>query len=373
MPVTRIPWFAWTAVASVYATLGGIYWDISWHMSIGRDSFWTPAHLLIQLGGVLAGVVGTHLILTTTFRANAPLRPVAVRVLGFRGPLGAFVAVWGCATMIVSAPFDDWWHGAYGLDVKILSPPHTVLTLGIFAVVLGGVITVLAVKNRAAGELQRRLDRIVLALGGGALVLAMIAILEHTFRVNLHRSDGYRAIAIVAPVVLLALSRTSNRRWAATTIAGAYTLFMATGVWLMPLFPAEAKLGPVYQPITHFVPLEFPPLVIAPALALDLVRDYLAILKRPVQAVFLGLVFVATLVAAAWPFASLLNTRILPRVFGQEELAYFIHPDTYDARFEFVPEGAGGFWPGMAWALGYAIVGAWVGLVAGDALRKVRR
>ncbi len=28
--------------------------------------------------------------------------------------------------MITSAPFDDWWHNAYGLDVKILSPPHVV-------------------------------------------------------------------------------------------------------------------------------------------------------------------------------------------------------------------------------------------------------
>ena len=34
--------------------------------------------------------------------------------------------------MITSAPFDNWWHEAYGLDVKILSPPHMLLAAGIF-------------------------------------------------------------------------------------------------------------------------------------------------------------------------------------------------------------------------------------------------
>ena len=32
----------------------GVYWDISWHMTIGRDTFWTPAHVLIQAGGLIA-------------------------------------------------------------------------------------------------------------------------------------------------------------------------------------------------------------------------------------------------------------------------------------------------------------------------------
>ena len=29
--------------------------------------------------------------------------------------------------MLTSAPFDNWWHDAYGLDVKIISPPHMFL------------------------------------------------------------------------------------------------------------------------------------------------------------------------------------------------------------------------------------------------------
>ena len=48
----------------------GIHWDISWHRSIGRDSFLTPAHVVIYFCGVLAGISCGYLILSTTFRAG---------------------------------------------------------------------------------------------------------------------------------------------------------------------------------------------------------------------------------------------------------------------------------------------------------------
>ena len=54
--MNRIPWYVWTSLASVSCILVGVYWDISWHMSIGRDTFWTPAHLAIQAGGIISAV-----------------------------------------------------------------------------------------------------------------------------------------------------------------------------------------------------------------------------------------------------------------------------------------------------------------------------
>ena len=46
--------------------------------------------------------------------------------------------------MLSSAPFDDWWHNAYGLDVKIISPPHMVLAGGFFGIEFGTVMLLLA-------------------------------------------------------------------------------------------------------------------------------------------------------------------------------------------------------------------------------------
>src|SRR5580658_6960468 len=149
-----IPWYIWCCVgATVSAMIGGT-WDISWHKTIGRDTFWTPAHMLIYLCGVMTGIGCGWLILSTTFRKNSPLRAASVALWGFRAPLGAFICAWGGIAMLASAPFDDWWHNAYGLDVKVLSPPHVVLILGIIAIRLGCLILILGAMNRAAGDLR---------------------------------------------------------------------------------------------------------------------------------------------------------------------------------------------------------------------------
>ncbi|HEV3073438.1 MAG TPA: hypothetical protein VHB47_03375, partial [Thermoanaerobaculia bacterium] len=113
-----VSWPLAAAVLGTTAVVTGLLWDISWHASIGRDTFWTPAHLAIYLGGLLCGLSAGWLALSTTFVGTAAQRGMAVGFWGFRAPLGAWVAIWGSIAMLTSAPFDNWWHDAYGLDVK---------------------------------------------------------------------------------------------------------------------------------------------------------------------------------------------------------------------------------------------------------------
>src|SRR5215468_10466909 len=87
----------------------GILWDISWHRTIGRDTFWTPAHMAIYLGGLLGGLTCGWLVIRTSFFASDEEKAAAVRVWGFRGPFGAWVTIWGTLAMLISAPFDNWW------------------------------------------------------------------------------------------------------------------------------------------------------------------------------------------------------------------------------------------------------------------------
>jgi len=51
-----IPWFVWAGALAALCIPVGLYWDISWHETIGRDTFWTPAHLMIQFAAVLAAI-----------------------------------------------------------------------------------------------------------------------------------------------------------------------------------------------------------------------------------------------------------------------------------------------------------------------------
>jgi uncharacterized protein YneF (UPF0154 family) len=151
-----VSWTIWAGVLGVTSSTIGGAWDVAWHRSIGRDSFLTPAHIAIYMCGVVALFVCAYLIFYTTFGPNrgaaAQLKAESVHVLGFRAPLGAFIAAWGGIAMLTSAPFDNWWHAAYGLDVKIISPPHTLLILGIRGIAVGILFLIIAAMNRARGN-----------------------------------------------------------------------------------------------------------------------------------------------------------------------------------------------------------------------------
>ena len=145
----RLPRTLIAAVAALACLPIGLLWDISHHSSIGRDTFWTPAHIVIQFGGIVPALLFLVIACKTTFRGTTQERACSVALWGARAPLGVWVTLWGALAMMTSAPFDDWWHNAYGLDVKIASPPHSVLGLGMFAVGMGVLLVVFSSQNRA--------------------------------------------------------------------------------------------------------------------------------------------------------------------------------------------------------------------------------
>ena len=111
-----------------------------WQAPYGPNFFYQEG---MKFGGLLGGFISAWLVLQTTFWGTDAEKNATVKLWGFCGPIGAWVTIWGCLAMLISAPFDNWWHDAYGLDVKILSPPHTVLALGMWAVVMGALLLVL--------------------------------------------------------------------------------------------------------------------------------------------------------------------------------------------------------------------------------------
>jgi hypothetical protein len=85
-------------------------------------------------------------------------------------------------------------------------------------------------------------------------------------------------------------------------------------------------------------------------------------------------VFVAVLVAVEWPFAEFLSSPASHNwIFGTHYFPYFAHPGWHAVRGTFLPETTGDFVVGIAEAAGAAGISAWLGLVLGDALRKVQR
>jgi hypothetical protein len=365
------------AVAVTSASIGGS-WDVSWHRSIGRDSFWTPAHMAIYACGVLAGIVGLWLVVQATSGRDPELRAASVNIFGLRAPLGVFLAGWGGLAMLTSAPFDNWWHNAYGLDVKIVSPPHTLLILGIRAVSVGMLFLILAAMNRAAeaGAGNFKILRALFLYLSGVMVGGQMFFLqEFTDEANMHRVLPYIALAIGIPALLAMTSQASRFRWAASTAALTYMLFVIGEILILPLFPAQPKLGPVFFPVTHFVPAKFPVLIFAPALALDLLWQRTRSWKLWQMAALSGAVFVAVLVVVEWPFAHFLMTKWADnRFFGSIYFDYGTPPQSLERlRLFETPDHGGRLAFGLIMAAVYGSISTWLGLMFGRWMRGVQR
>ena len=77
----------WSVYAVLFAStsvLVGVLWDISWHQTIGRDSFWTPAHLAIYLGGgQMLESSGSAGKVTVSPLRRAGLQPYLARIIEY--------------------------------------------------------------------------------------------------------------------------------------------------------------------------------------------------------------------------------------------------------------------------------------------------
>jgi hypothetical protein len=373
-----VPWYIWAgALAVTSATIGGA-WDVSWHRSIGRDSFWTPAHMAIYACGVLAGIIGLYLVSRATFGSDAEMRANSVNIFGLRAPLGVFLAGWGGVAMLTSAPFDNWWHNAYGLDVKIVSPPHTLLILGIRAIGVGVLFLILAAMNRAgeAGASSYKPLQWLYLYNGGLIVGGQMFFLqEFTGQPELHRAVAYISMSIALPIIFALFAESARYRWAATVTAAVYTIFIIAEMLILPLFPAQPKLGPVFYPVTHMVPAEFPKLILFPALALDLLWMKTKSWKFWQIALVSGIVFTAVMVAVEWPFANFLMSHASQnRFFGTMYFDYATSPRSYDfRRMFFHPQYGMELARGLGIAVLCAMASTWVGLAFGKWMRGVQR
>lgn len=352
----------------------GASWDISWHMTIGRDSFWTPAHIAIYLGGATVGFGCGWLAFRTTFLASEVEKRAGVGVWGARAPFGAWVSIWGAMAMLTSGPFDDWWHNAYGLDVKIISPPHVVLFLGGVGVRLGVWLLVFHQYVRTG----TRAAAILVCVVAGMLLQEVLVIFTAEFWPNRQHSSAYFFVAAAAlPFLLAVTTRISPLRWAAT-IAGAGSMcFVLLFVWILPLFKGRPGLGPIYHPVTHMVPPPFPQWTLLLALAMDLLKGKGA---RPgwrgdlAFALVTALAFLVVFLPVQWLFARFYLSPAADNWFfaGSRHWAYTSSPVGDPVLTTFWGEDGWEFWS-VVKAFGAATLSTFLGRRFGGWMREVKR
>ena len=376
----------WPIFAVLFASASiviGLIWDISWHRTIGRDTFWSPPHLLQQAGAIISGLSCGYVALRTTFGGSAESRGRSVRFWKFfQAPIGAWVCIWGALMMITSAPFDDWWHNAYGLDVKIISPPHIVLASGMIAIQIGAMLMALGAQNRAESESdKRRLGAIFIVSAAVIVVMAATMVMEDTAMPNeMHSSQFYRITAFMLPLFIVAFARASRLTWPATRIAVMYMVIMLVAMWILQLVPATPKLAPIYNAVTHMVPPPFPLLLFVPAIFIDLMLRRYGETRDWMLSVILGVGFVGTMLAVHWFWAEFMLTPAARNFFfGADQWDYVTRLGPWRYEFWNLDVDSTGKWSsarfgaGLGIAAVVAIVTSRLGLAWGKGMARVRR
>src|SRR6185436_1399287 len=198
----------------------GLIWDISWDMSFGRDSFWSPPHLAVNLGGALAAATAAVWAARATRRGDSS----TVSLGRVRIPLGAAVALWGSAAMLAAGGLENAWSAAYGMASGSWTPPQVVFTVAVSAVLAG---IVLAAASRAAAGPAFAMP----CAFGMALVFAALALAPYSLPNLQHGTLFFVVSSAVFPLLLAWAARAAAGR-AATRAAVVYTAIVCLMIWV---------------------------------------------------------------------------------------------------------------------------------------------
>jgi len=248
---------------------------------------------------------------------------------------------------------------------------------------VGALLLVLSRQNRLADINGAKGSGLFVYTGGIFVLVGSLFLLEYIFPNQQHGGMFYKVCAIMFPMRFVALSVAGRISWPATRVAAVYMGFMCAMNWILVQFPAQPKLAPIFNPVTHMVPLPFPLLLIFPAIAIDLLlrnkgqikswflRIGLAVL---LGGAFLFVLFLAQYLSSIYMLSPHANNWFFmgDRHFGYNVSAgawhhefWFQNPNKPDADL-LKPTGMA-----IAWAV--ASASAWLGLFFGRWMRKVRR
>jgi hypothetical protein len=241
----------------------------------------------------------------------------------------------------------------------------------------GAIVSVLNFKNlHSEGQREIRWLDILLPLSQGfVLVMTFTMGSAYMGRHEMHGVLFYQITAVIFPILLVAFAVSSRKRWGATQATIVYALFMMLMNWILPLFPATPRLGPVLNPITNFQPFEFPLFLFVPAMAIDVITLRSKTKNAWILALRYGVVFVFLFLIVHWPLGSLLMASKGHYFFGTSQWYFGSNPN-WEYRYAYAPwmlSSATEWMIGLPMAIGFAVLSARVGVMWGHWMKKIIR
>lgn len=266
----------WAALPSVVAFLSlvtallGMYWDISLHISQGRDEgpLANIAHYPILIG--LFGIFTAGVLAMVLPKGERP-GGAAVRITrDWYAPAGGVLLAGAGFYALLGFPLDDVWHRIFGQDVTLWGPTHLMLIggagLSLVALMVlerEGRLAWRGPEGQAAPPPARYLRRVMIT--GGLLIGLSVFQAEYDFGVPQFRLVNQPLLIALAAGCALVTARLWAGRGGAVTAVAFY--FLVRG-------GVSIAVGPVLGQLWAAVPLYF-----AEALCVELAALVLA--RRP--------------------------------------------------------------------------------------------
>jgi hypothetical protein len=153
--------------------------------------------MMLYSGIAVSGFIALFVVLLDTYRYYKKKSGVddnsTVRILRFfHAPLGYVILGFGALIDLLAAPFDNYWHYLYGIDVTLWSPFHLMGTVGGIIVGLGisFVFASEAVIERQSANPPRRL------LGLSGLEWGMLLVLSAYMNLTIPAITAFIPITI---------------------------------------------------------------------------------------------------------------------------------------------------------------------------------
>lgn len=259
---------------SLFAAVLGGTWDVWWHAEIGRETFWSPPHLLLYAGVIVAIGAGCYGWWKTREKRWQWLALVLLLVPA-------------------SAPFDEVWHRVFGVEAVnspliVWSPPHVVLVLAFITAFL----VLFHYVQDDVDPIARHLLQSALLASILSLLFFLISPLEPTGPYHLLGFTGAGFAGGIVALTLLYAQENMRRFGSAVSVAVVFLVLMAI----------EAGHNPT--PTINVAPHEHPPgwlLIFAtllPAVLIDVLRSQPVWIRGSV----VGLLHGGILFGFAWRF-----------------------------------------------------------------------
>lgn len=307
------PWVALpSAVLGVSLLLAvfGLYWDISLHISQGRDAgpLANPSHYFILVG--LLGSFSAGVLACTMPKPGTRPSAIAVRLAkDWYAPLGGVLIALSAAFGLAGFPLDDLWHRMFGQDVTLWGPTHLLMLAGASLTLIGQAVLLVeglrargaehetaGVKDQTVTAAARR-DAVAnklrkSALAGGILAGLSIFQGEFDFGIPQFQLIFHPILLMISAGIALTFARSFAGRGGAL-MAAAFFIAVRGGLLLL-------VDGALDRPTPHF------PLYLGSAIAVELAGIAMAssVRSAPMRFAAVAGIAIGTLgLAAEWAWS----------------------------------------------------------------------